>query len=453
MSILLQSGGDSIRSASSRSGHISLEVPSAVTAGDTVIAVLTARGAGPVRISGTGPWVDAGATSADGGIIAISHAYASTANVARELRGSLVEASVDLGDETARCANFIILRATGADDIRLIEDAKVGVSELEDQGMILIPSFDPEYRHDNVIMNVVTTSWLQESSPPVSSVTGSAPIRTESLSPDPEGDGAPGFSTTISHRMLSQNGPTGVSVVSFSSSPDMAFASGFMLRSKNRPPEINLPETWAAEVGRPISVSATVTDEDQTPVSFAWTFVSGPVPVAIENVYSRAVRFTPTAAGDYVFELRATDTDGASVSAQTTVRVPSGSVGPVSIISSEDWVSERGEEVSVAALSDGQDSTYARTVDLPAGQPLTVALPPVYGGAAVTVTVRGATMNPSPSITRRVVLHQADGTIIAERSFVLTYTMQSYIFTTSKSETALIADRAALRVTITDEVG
>ncbi|MGV2479798.1 UNVERIFIED_CONTAM: hypothetical protein IGO34_23540 [Salmonella enterica subsp. enterica serovar Weltevreden] len=101
--------------------------------------------------------------------------------------------------------------------------------------------------------------------------------------------------------------------------------------------------------------------------------------------------------------------------------------------------------------ADGSDATFARTVDLPAGKPLTLRLNPIYGGAAVTVTVRGAASNPSPSLRRTLTLRQSDGTLIAERSYALPTTMQSYVFTTS-AETALITNRSAMTLTIVDEV-
>lgn len=456
MSLLLQTGGDSIHSASGRSGTLDIPTPMSLTAGDHLLVIVSARGEGPIEVV---PEVSSLEWSAsehqvDGGTIVLFSAYIPSASVAEEVRnGGIAITSVYQEGSLGRCTNAIVLRATGGDSRRFVEAFQVAKNDLSAEGVLTIPSFDPEYRSDNTIMYVSTSSWKPGSPAPVSAVGGAAPVLTETLAPEVEADGMDGLSTTLSTRRLTSPDATGTSRVSFTTEPDSAWAVGFMLRSANEPPVINVPESWSAEVGRRATIAATVTDPDRTPVSFTWSQESGPETVEIGNAYSRAFSFTPSVPGEHVFRLTAVDVDGGRTEAQTRVLVPTGVTGPTTIVESDGWVDHSGETLSsVGVFSDSNDATFSRTGSLPIGKPLTLGLPPIYGGAAITVTVRGAATNPSPQITRTVVLSQADGTVIAERTYPLSSVMRSYVFTTTRAETALISNRASMRLTITDEV-
>ena len=53
---------------------------------------------------------------------------------------------------------------------------------------------------------------------------------------------------------------------------------------------------------------------------------------------------------------------------------------------------------------------------------------------------------------RSLTLKQSDGLVIAERSYILPTVMGSYVFETTRNETALITNRSAMTLTIVDEV-
>ena len=432
-------------------------MPSAVTTGDHLLAIVSARGEGPVNVSVPGATLswESSEHQLEGGLVALFSARIPTRFDAADLHNGVVEVESVYGDsDLGRCTNVIVLRVTGADSRRLIESFQDARDDLATHGVLTFPSFDPEYRHDNTIMYVTTSSWRPDDQTPRSSVAGAAPVLTETLPPEEaESGGMDGLSTTISSRRLTSADATGLSLASFSNPPESAWAVGFMLRSQNNLPLISAPETIAAEVGVRATVAASVTDPDGTPVSFAWSHESGPEPVNIENAYARAFQFTPTKPGVHVFRLVATDVDGGRTEMLTSVVVPTGGAGPSTVVLADGWVDQTGEPLeSPEILGDFRDSTFARTGSLPVGKPLVLGLPPVYGGDAVTLTIRGAATNPSPQIRRTVELRQEDGTLIAERTYDLPVTMASYVFTTTRAETAMISNRASMRLVITDEV-
>lgn len=452
MSLILQTGGNSIRSASGRTQQVTAPIPPAVTAGDIIVTVASVRGSDPVSVTSTASldWAQQ-SIHAGSGTILVATASTPTASVAEAAREA--EVTVDSGKD-GRCTNLIVLRVTGGDAARTIEAVRTANVFLVERGTLEVPSFDPEWRTDNTLLYVATSSWPQEGLTPRATASGSASLYTETMPPEPEAEGGmEGLTTSLSHRRLTSADPTGTTTISFDTQPPSAWAVGVLLRSRNEVPVIVLPETWSAEVGRLATVSATVTDPDETPVSLAWSQTSGPEDVSLGNVYARAFQFTPAKPGVYGFRLVATDVDGGRTVADTQVVVPTGVASPATIVKSDGWVDPSGEALSsVEVFGDSDDSTFARTGGLPVGAPLTLGLPPIYGGAAVTLTIRGAATNPSPSIRRTVELRQLDGTLIAERSYDLSTVMRSYVFTTTRAETALISNRAALTLTITDEV-
>src|SRR5699024_8889298 len=126
--------------------------------------------------------------------------------------------------------------------------------------------------------------------------------------------------------------------------------------------------------------------------------------------------------------------------------------GPAEVTAREGWVDQDGGGVDAVEHDDGEDATFARTLDLPLGDPLIVRLNRLFVGAAVALTVRGVASDPSPQIRRTLTLTQSDGALIAERSYILPTVMGSYVFTTTRNETALITNRSAMTLTIVDEV-
>ena len=432
-------------------------MPTAVTTGDHLLVIVSARGEGPVGVSVPGAalnW-ESSEHQLEGGLVTLFSTHIPSRFDMADLHNAVVEVESTYGDsDLGRCTNAIVLRVTGADSRRLVESFQEARDDLATHGVLTFPSFDPEYRHDNTIMYVTTSSWRPDDQTPRSSVAGAAPVLTETLPPEEaESGGMDGLSTTISSRRLTSADATGPSLASFLNPPRSAWAIGFMLRSQNNLPLISVPETIAAEVGVRATVAASVMDPDGTPVSFAWSHESGPEPVDIENAYARAFQFTPTKPGVHVFRLVAVDVDGGRTEMLTSVVVPTGSAGPSTVVLADGWVDQTGDPLeSPEILGDFLDSTFARTGSLPIGKPLVLGLPPVYGGDAVTLTIRGAATNPSPQIRRTVELRQEDGTLIAERVYNLSATMRSYVFTTTRAETALISNRASMRLTITDEV-
>src|SRR5699024_10327 len=385
---------------------------------------------------------------------AVSFGYAQIPNKATaDLVRSYDSIIVDLielaseGDELelAPGVTSAIFRVTGADARRFIEDAKAVTGDLAAEGELTISSFGPEYSRDDTLLLIASATFPASAptpqvtaarSTPVASVTASSnseqgdvlgvttsessrtlrsaeptgstpvaysaqrPTRVASVRANSNSDQGDvlGVTTSVSIGTLSSADPTGTTPVAYSSQPATGLGVALMLRSENRPPVINLAPEWAAEVGREAVVSATVTDPDFTPVSYVWSQIDGPEDVSIGNVYARAFNFTPNLPGIYRFTLRATDVDGGRAELQTSVIVPTGTTGPAEVTAQEGWVDQDGGRVDAVELADGEDATFARTLDLPIGDPLTVRLNPIYGGAAVTLTVRGVASNPSPPI-------------------------------------------------------
>ena len=470
MTLIVQSSGDSIRTAAaSASRTLTTEVPPAVVAGDMLCVAVSTSCPCDIRLTATrgeedvsDPFPNLQWRKFVGDEGAVSFGYAQIPNKATaDLVRSYDSIIVDLielaseGDELelAPGVTSAIFRVTGADARRFIEDAKSVTGDLAAEGELTVPSFDPEYRRDNTLLFITSATFPVGSSTPQITAGRSTPVASVTATPNGENDDESlGVTTSVSIRTLSSADPTGTTPVAYSSQPATGLGVALMLRSENRPPVINLAPEWAAEVGREAVVSATVTDPDFTPVSYVWSQIDGPEDVSIGNVYARAFNFTPNLPGIYRFTLRATDVDGGRAELQTSVIVPTGTTGPAGVTAQEGWVDQDGGRVDAVELADGEDSTFARTLDLPLGDPLTVRLNPIYGGAAVTLTVRGVASNPSPPIRRTLTLKQSDGALIAERSYILPTVMGSYVFTTTRNETALITNRSAMTLTIVDEV-
>ena len=470
MTLVVQSSGDSLRTAAaSASRTLTTEVPPAVVAGDMLCVAVSTSCPCDIRLTATrgGETVNDPLPSVEwrkfvGTEGAVSFGYSqipdkATADLVKSFDSLIVDLieieAPEEGDEGMLPGITVaVFRVTGADTRRFIEDAKSVTGDLAAEGELTVPSFDPEYRRDNTILFVASATFPVGSATPQITAGRSTPVTSIMASPSSENGESMGVTTSVSIRTLSSADPTGVTPVSFSSQPASGLGVALMLRSENRPPVINLAPEWAAEVGREAVVSATVTDPDFTPVSYVWSQLDGPEPVAIGNVYARAFNFTPTLPGIYRFVLRATDVDGGRTEIVTSVIVPTGTTGPAEVTASDGWVDQDGGTIEAVELADGLDTTFARTEDLPLGDPLTVRLNPVYGGAAVTLTVRGVASNPSPEIRRTLTLKQSDGALIAERSYILPTVMGSYVFTTTRNETELITNRSAMTLTIVDEV-
>ena len=469
MTLIVQSSGDSIRTAAaSASRTLTTEVPPAVVAGDMLCVAVSTSCPCDIRLTATrgeedvsDPFPNLQWRKFVGDEGAVSFGYAQIPNKATaDLVRSYDSIIVDLielaseGDEGMLPGITVAaFRVTGADDRRFIEDAKSVTGDLAAEGELTVPSFDPEYRRDNTLLFITSATFPVGSSTPQITAGRSTPVASVTATPNGENDDESlGVTTSVSIRTLSSADPTGTTPVAYSSQPATGLGVALMLRSENRPPVINLAPEWAAEVGREAVVSATVTDPDFTPVSYVWSQIDGPEDVSIGNVYARAFNFTPNLPGIYRFTLRATDVDGGRAELQTSVVVPTGTTGPAEVTAQEGWVDQDGGRVDAVELADGEDSTFARTLDLPLGDPLTVRLNPIYGGAAVTLTVRGVASNPSPAIRRTLTLKQSDGALIAERSYILPTVMGSYVFTTTRNETELITNRSAMTLTIVDEV-
>lgn len=470
MTLVVQSSGDSLRTAAaSASRTLTTEVPPAVVAGDMLCVAVSTSCPCDARLTATrgGETVNDPLPSVEwrkfvGTEGAVSFGYSqipdkATADLVKSFDSLVVDLieieAPEEGDEGMLPGITVaVFRVTGADTRRFIEDAKSVTGDLAAEGELTVPSFDPEYRRDNTILFVASATFPVGSTTPQITAGRSTPVTSIMASPSSENGESMGVTTSVSIRTLGSADPTGVTPVAFSSQPASGLGVALMLRSENRPPVINLAPEWAAEVGREAVVSATVTDPDFTPVSYVWSQLDGPESVAIGNVYARAFNFTPTLPGIYRFVLRATDVDGGRTEIVTSVIVPTGTTGPAEVTASDGWVDQDGGTIEAVELADGLDTTFARTEDLPLGDPLTVRLNPVYGGAAVTLTVRGVASNPSPEIRRTLTLKQSDGALIAERSYILPTVMGSYVFTTTRNETELITNRSAMTLTIVDEV-
>ena len=468
MSVVIQSSSDSLRSAASESAPAAaVAVPPAIVAGDMVCVAVSSTASGSIKLIGRQDGSDVDeplpglaiqsfvGTSGD---VHFGYAYVPSRTIADgikaldELVASIVDGSGDLVDDQHHQLTVAVFRVTGADTRRFVEDAKSVTGDLASEGELTIPNFDPEHRQDNTLLFISTATFPHDATTPRITAARSTPVATVTAPPNAGDDDSLGVTTAISIRALASADPTGAIPVAYSSQPVDGLGVALMLRSANRPPVVNLPAEWAAEVGREAVVSATISDPDQTPVSYVWSQIDGPEAVTIGNVYARAFTFTPSLPGIYRFTLRATDVDGGRAELETSVIVPTGTTGPAAVTASDGWVDQDGGTVDPTELDDKSDSTFARTVDLPIGKPLTVLLNPIYGGAAVTLTVRGAASNPSPAIRRTLTLKQSDGTVIAERSYVLPTVMGSYVFETTRNETALITNRSAMTLTIVDEV-
>ena len=469
MSVIIQSSTDSLRSAASQaSPTVTVAIPPALVAGDMFCLAVTSTAAADSSVALVGrkagedvenpiPGFESQIFPGEDGIVVFGSAPIPSRMVAEgvkaldELVVSVVDSNGDLVNGGSQIT-VVAFRVTGADTRRFIEDAKSVTGDLSAEGRLTIPNFDPEHRVDNTLLFISTATFPHGVVTPQITAGQSTPIATITAAPVASDDNSVGVTTAVSIRNLASADPTGVTPVAYSSQPAKGLGVALMLRSENRPPVVNLAAEWAAEVGKEAVVSATISDPDQTPVSYVWSQTSGPEDVAIGNVYARAFTFTPNLPGIYRFMLHATDVDGGRTELETSVIVPTGTTGPAAVTVSDGWVDQDGGSVDPAELDDKSDATFARTEDLPVGKPLTVLLNPIYGGAAVTLTVRGAASNPSPAIRRTLTLRQSDGTVIAERSYVLPTVMGSYVFETTRGETALITNRSAMTLTIMDEV-
>jgi hypothetical protein len=122
-------------------------------------------------------------------------------------------------------------------------------------------------------------------------------------------------------------------------------------------------------------------------------------------------------------------------------------VYPASTVSNTGWTAVGAGTVH-AALADSSDATYVETGDNPAGSVFTVGLNEL-GDGDITVRTRNVATASAPAITRQITLMQGS-TVIASRDVVLTTVIAPHAFTLTTEELALVTDRSALRVRITD---
>lgn len=444
--LVIQTGERSLVSMSACTSSAEVPAPEALSSGDTFVVIVTTDGS-VEPTAADDSWRQV-VEQRSGLTVAMFYRYVWTDGQADALRASGL--TVNFGDDP-QCSNFFSLRITGADPNWLIEAHAVAEGTLADDGHLIVPSLDPAHRHSNVLLFAGAAEYDVHEGQVRMIATGAAPLAS-TVQPPPVEDRSDALMTALFARPLQSAEPTGETEVAVSGFPMRAAAVVFMLRSRNTPPVLSLPERWVAEIGRAATVTATVTDPDQTAVSVGWSQVSGPVQLALSGGTTRSVTFVPEEPGIYTLEAVAVDVDGGRTVARTDVVVPTGRSAPQWVAASDGWIDDHGAEVTVVALGDSNDSTFARTEGLPAGKPLTLTLPPLYGGAAVSVIIRGAATNPSPPLTRTVTLRQDDGQVIAERSYPLSTQMQTYILETTRAETAHITSRSAMTVTIVDEV-
>ena len=127
--------------------------------------------------------------------------------------------------------------------------------------------------------------------------------------------------------------------------------------------------------------------------------------------------------------------------------VAENTVYPSSTVSNTGW-SAVGAGTVHAALADSSDATYVETVENPAGSTFTVALG-ALGAGEITVRTRNSATAATPAITREIAVMQGS-TVVATRSIALTTTVTPHSFTLASEELALVTDRTALRVRVTD---
>lgn len=87
----------------------------------------------------------------------------------------------------------------------------------------------------------------------------------------------------------------------------------------NNPPIVNAGVDQVITLPAPLNLSGSATDSDGTISSYQWSMVSGPNSATFANVTAASTSVTNAVAGTYVFQLRATDNQGAS--ATDTVQV------------------------------------------------------------------------------------------------------------------------------------
>ncbi|MGX5819041.1 PKD domain-containing protein [Chitinophaga lutea] len=224
-------------------------------------------------------------------------------------------------------------------------------------------------------------------------------------------------------------------------------------------------------------------DPDGSVAAYAWKQLGGPAAATIANSAVSATTATFSQAGTYVFQLKATDNQGASDSAQVTVIVnPANNVAPVanagnnatitlpatkvtldgsaSADSDGTIVKYRWKQLSGAAGADIADSTIARTeATLP-------ALPGVYifqltvtdnGDAAaiaqVTITVNDAAKNALPvanaGSNTTITLPQQNANLDGSASTDSDGSIVSYAWTQLGGPAATIASPAAAKSALT----
>ena len=119
-------------------------------------------------------------------------------------------------------------------------------------------------------------------------------------------------------------------------------------------------------------------------------------------------------------------------------------------MTSADFLNVGGAADRPTALADELDTTYVTSPDNPAGATGTIDFPTLAAGP-ITVKVRHRASAASPTVSRLYEVLQG-GTSIASRTVTLPSSWTDYSFTLTAGELALVTDRSALHVRLTDTV-
>lgn len=162
----------------------------------------------------------------------------------------------------------------------------------------------------------------------------------------------------------------------------------------NQPPVVNagtdknitLPTNSITQVG-------SATDADGTVVSYAWTKISGPATFTIASPTSSTTSISNLVAGTYVFQLTATDNQGATGTDQMTVTVnPAPNQPPVSNAGPDQTLTlPTSSSTFAGSASDADGTITSHTWSFLAGPgpTPTIAVPSSYTSGVANMTVAG----------------------------------------------------------------
>lgn len=239
--------------------------------------------------------------------------------------------------------------------------------------------------------------------------------------------------------------------------------SGFLGPLPNQPPVVSIsPVKQAVAAGAAVSATATASDPDGTIATYAWSvdYCSTTAPT-LSNASTSTVNFTAPAAGHLVvLKCLVTDSDGASTSVTTEIRVPT-SAATLAVLPDDSgkghtvktpWAVFGAAANAAAALSDGSGATGVESADVTSTPTVSRhRLAPSTTRSNAKITLAGVAKTDSGAITAKAMLYE--GTTLRQTwTLTPTTTPTSVDLALSGATVAAIIDWSDLWVALSAEV-